>query len=268
MLLLSFEGLRVDQGLQTSLRTDQWFEDLLTHQLVGTPRAAQLGDRVEALRLATLASEVLVVILGGTGLAVLLLPAVDLLRLLLRHLALGRWFVVHRARSRLTVRDVLLLELLLPPQLLLEQRLTHEVVTLLENDVGFGQYRIVLEAAVLRVGLLQLLVLLDVELLEVLKVHLERLTQLDGDLLLLLEDDLVVLHVYFHQRHLLGHHLLGLNLIDLYHLLGLNLIDRFSHLLGYLILNQTLVHSLYTSCLSQSIHRQKWCHCIPQARSR
>lgn len=70
------------------------------------------------------------------------------------------------------------------------------MIAFFKYNVGFRQYWIVFEIAVFRVGLLQFRILLNVELLEVFKVHLERLAQFDSYLLLLLENDLVVLHIF------------------------------------------------------------------------
>ena len=71
------------------------------------------------------------------------------------------------------------------------------MVVLLEDEVRLRQNGIVLEVRVVQVRVSEFLVGIDVALLELLEVHLQGSAELDGHLLLLLEDDLVILHVLF-----------------------------------------------------------------------
>lgn len=96
-------------------------------------------------------------------------------------------------------RGALFLELLLPPELFLKEGLAHEMIAFLEDDIRLRQNGIVLEVSFL-VSFLQLLVLLNIVLLEFFKIHLQCPAQFDSDLLLLLKDNLVVLHVLLRVR--------------------------------------------------------------------
>jgi len=90
-----------------------------------------------------------------------------------------------------------LLKFLLFPELLLKKRFVHEVVILFEDYIWFCKNGIMFEIWILNVGFLQLLIILNVLLFELFKVHFQGPAELYGYLLLLLEYDFVVLHIFF-----------------------------------------------------------------------
>ena len=90
-----------------------------------------------------------------------------------------------------------LLKFFLFPELLLKQRFVHEVVIFFEDYIWFRQNGIMFEVWILNIGFLQLLIILNVLLFKLFKVHFQGPAELYGYLLLLLEYDFVILHIFF-----------------------------------------------------------------------